>query len=282
VKERCDYLPFGEEIQRGIGGRGTDYCNPVYPTGTPDIVSQKFTGQLRDAETGLDYFGARYFSGAQGRFTSPDEFNGGPVDPFTGQQIQQPGPLPYADITNPQSLNKYTYVLNNPLRYTDPDGHCVFAGLDTLACAAAVTATAAAGAGAIYYGKKLGEAIGAYFSQDQPPPTSKPQEQSTPASPPPPGGNNDKNKGRERTEHGQERAEQARSGDTHREVGDVNRVIEEGRQFRDTETGNTVHVSGDRAVVTNSEGRVVSQFKNTRANTLQRIKKGRWEPIQSQ
>ncbi|MGH9425083.1 MAG: hypothetical protein ACRD2L_02075, partial [Terriglobia bacterium] len=33
-------------------------------------------------------------------------------------------PLPYADITNPQSLNKYTYTWNNPLRYTDPNGHC--------------------------------------------------------------------------------------------------------------------------------------------------------------
>jgi hypothetical protein len=34
-----------------------------------------------------------------------------------------PGPLPYADITNPQSLNKYTYTWNNPVKYTDPDGH---------------------------------------------------------------------------------------------------------------------------------------------------------------
>ncbi len=75
------------------------------------------------AETGLDYFGARYFSGAQGRFTSPDEFTGGIVDPFTGQQVGQPGPLPYADITDPQTLNKYVYVRNNPLRYIDPDGH---------------------------------------------------------------------------------------------------------------------------------------------------------------
>jgi RHS repeat-associated protein len=74
----------------------------------------------RDAETGLDYFGARYFSSAQGRFTSPDEFSGGIVDPFTGQQVSQPGPLPYADISDPQTLNKYGYVRNNPLRYTDP------------------------------------------------------------------------------------------------------------------------------------------------------------------
>jgi len=71
----------------------------------------------RDAETALDYFGARYFSSAQGRFTSPDEFPGGIVDPFTGQQVSQLGPLPYADIFDPQILNKYGYIRNNPLRH---------------------------------------------------------------------------------------------------------------------------------------------------------------------
>ncbi len=86
------------------------------------------------AVTGLDYFGARYFSGAQGRFTSPDEWQGGIVDPFTGHDIEQPGPLPYADITDPQTLNKYAYVRNNPLRYVDPDGHAF--GLDDLVGAA--------------------------------------------------------------------------------------------------------------------------------------------------
>jgi RHS repeat-associated protein len=83
----------------------------------------QFTGKERDAETGLDYFLARYYSGAQGRFLSPDEFKGGIVDPITGQQVSQQGPLPYGDITAPQTLNKYAYVRNNPLRYVDPDGH---------------------------------------------------------------------------------------------------------------------------------------------------------------
>jgi len=46
------------------------------------------------------------------------------VDPFTGLQVEQLGPLPYADITDPQTLNKYVYVRNNPLRFVDPDGHC--------------------------------------------------------------------------------------------------------------------------------------------------------------
>ncbi len=89
----------------------------------------QFTSKERDAETGLDYFLARYYSGAQGRFLSPDEWKGGPDDALTGQDIIAAGPLPYADIGNPQTLNKYAYVINNPLRYTDPDGHF----LDTIA-----------------------------------------------------------------------------------------------------------------------------------------------------
>jgi hypothetical protein len=40
--------------------------------------------------------------------------------------------LPYADITYPQSLNKYTYVTNNPLRYIDPEGHAVFDSAELL------------------------------------------------------------------------------------------------------------------------------------------------------
>jgi RHS repeat-associated protein len=66
LRSRHDYLPFGEEIGTSIGGRASV---PGY--GIVDI-RQKFTAKERDAESGLDYFGARYFSGAQGRFTSPD------------------------------------------------------------------------------------------------------------------------------------------------------------------------------------------------------------------
>jgi len=62
------------------------------------------TGKERDAETGLDYFGARYFSGAQGRFTSPDPL------------------MASARISNPQAWNRYAYTYNNPLRYVDPNG----------------------------------------------------------------------------------------------------------------------------------------------------------------
>ena len=69
-----------------------------------------FTGKERDAETGLDFFGARYFSSAQGRFTSPD-------------WSEHPEPVPYARFDDPQTLNLYAYVRNNPMLGPDIDGH---------------------------------------------------------------------------------------------------------------------------------------------------------------
>jgi len=70
-----------------------------------------FTGKERDAESGLDYFGARYYASSMGRFMSPD-------------WAAKAEPVPYAKLDNPQSLNLYEYVLNNPLHGVDPDGHC--------------------------------------------------------------------------------------------------------------------------------------------------------------
>lgn len=84
-------------------------------TGT-DNREMQFTGKERDAETGLDYFGARYFSAAQGRFTSPDR-------PFADQIPE-----------DPQSWNLYVYVRNNPLRYTDPTGGACFDGRGAASC----------------------------------------------------------------------------------------------------------------------------------------------------
>lgn len=95
-----DYLPFGEEIVAGTDGRDAAWGGPE--------PKQKFTGKERDTETGLDNFFARYFSAAQGRFTSPDE------------------PLNDQDQSDPQSWNLYNYVRNNPLRFIDPTGReCV-------------------------------------------------------------------------------------------------------------------------------------------------------------
>jgi RHS repeat-associated protein len=77
VVERYDYAPFGEELTAGIDGRTTAllFSTNLYPTITPDSATEKFTGKERDAESGLDYLGARYLSGAQGTFTSPDPHN---------------------------------------------------------------------------------------------------------------------------------------------------------------------------------------------------------------
>ena len=86
-------------------------------------MRQKLTSKERDIETGLDYFLARYYSSPQGRFTSPDEFTGGPRELFTFAAKASANPTFYADLTNPQSLNKYASCLNNALRYIDPDGH---------------------------------------------------------------------------------------------------------------------------------------------------------------
>jgi len=71
-----------------------------------DNVRQKFTQKERDSESGLDYFGARYYSGPQGRFTG--------VDPNNYQARRTPG--------DPQSWNGYSYTNNNPLRRVDSNG----------------------------------------------------------------------------------------------------------------------------------------------------------------
>jgi RHS repeat-associated protein len=118
IKARHDYLPFGEELFAGTGGRTTaqGYVG--------DSVRQKFTQKERDIETGLDYFEARYYASTQGRFTSPDEFRSGAQELYViGSGDGEKQALAYADIFSPQSLNKYQYCLNNPLRYIDPDGH---------------------------------------------------------------------------------------------------------------------------------------------------------------
>jgi hypothetical protein len=60
----------------------------------------------------------------QGRFTSPDEFTGGPDELYDFADDASENPTFYADLTNPQSLNKYQYTYNNPLNMVDPDGHC--------------------------------------------------------------------------------------------------------------------------------------------------------------
>ncbi|MEQ1607088.1 MAG: RHS repeat-associated core domain-containing protein [Pyrinomonadaceae bacterium] len=101
--KRHDYLPFGEEIGPGIGGRTT---GQGYGSPQSDGVRQQFTGYERDLETGLDFAQARYMGSSLGRFTSPDPL------------------LASGKTTDPQTFNRYTYVINNPTKFVDPDGLC--------------------------------------------------------------------------------------------------------------------------------------------------------------
>jgi RHS repeat-associated protein len=96
-EQETDYYPFGGE----------------YPAFCSTITDQKFkfTGKERDSESGLDMFGARYYASSLGRFMIPD-------------WAAKPTSVPYANFGNPQSLNLYGYVANNPTTLGDPDGHC--------------------------------------------------------------------------------------------------------------------------------------------------------------
>ncbi|NEP63529.1 MAG: hypothetical protein F6K31_42640 [Symploca sp. SIO2G7] len=83
-----------------------------------------------------------------------------------------------------------------------------------------------------------------------------------------------------KTPHGAQRGQEAQTGDSQRQVGDINRIFRDGRHFRDTETGYDVYVRGNKVIVVEpSTKRQITQFKNSRANTQKRIESGRWKPI---
>jgi RHS repeat-associated protein len=86
IQNESDYYPYGGEIVVSSG----------------DSNRYKFTGKERDSESGLDNFGKRYYASSMGRFSSTD-----------------PGPYVWHD---PQTLNRYAYTRNNPLKYVDPTG----------------------------------------------------------------------------------------------------------------------------------------------------------------
>jgi RHS repeat-associated protein len=93
-EEVCYSYPFGD----GLTCTGTD------------ATEHHFTGKERDTESGLDYFYARYYSSDLARFMSPD-------------WAAAPTAVPYATFGDPQTLNLYAYVNNNPNTGLDLDGH---------------------------------------------------------------------------------------------------------------------------------------------------------------
>jgi len=110
-------LPFGDDA---VVTGGCTVASPDFLTGKP-----------RDAETGLDDFGARYLSSQWGRWMSADWTAGASA-------------VPYATLTNPQSLNLYAYVGNDPVDGEDADGHARYDhGSD--GCAAYVSSCSAGG-----------------------------------------------------------------------------------------------------------------------------------------
>jgi RHS repeat-associated protein len=99
-----------------------DSANACLPSAASDDASIS-TGKERDAESGNGYFGARYYASSMGRWLSPD----------WSAKIM---PVPYAKLDNPQSLNLYAYVMNNPMTRFDLDGHfdCSGANAGGLGC----------------------------------------------------------------------------------------------------------------------------------------------------
>jgi RHS repeat-associated protein len=100
-------LPFGDQLN--------SYPDQYATATADDATPLHYTGKERDTESGNDYFGARYYASSMGRFLSPD-------------WSAKVTPVPYAKLDNPQSLNLYAYVGNNPMTRFDPDGHWVCNG----------------------------------------------------------------------------------------------------------------------------------------------------------
>ncbi|MBX3720201.1 MAG: VCBS repeat-containing protein [Turneriella sp.] len=92
VISELHYEPYGEVVASASTG--------------PDIIRNTYTGQVRDAESSLMYYGARYYDPKLGRFLTPDSI--------------------VPDAMDSQGYNRYMYVKGNPVLYTDPTGHFWF------------------------------------------------------------------------------------------------------------------------------------------------------------
>src|SRR5580658_434889 len=118
--EYCTSLPFGNDAGNPLPTPYVYDCVPQYANCVPnlnvllntytDATEHRFSNKELDPMTGNDFFLARYYSPYFGRFLSPD-------------WSAKATPVPYATFADPQSLNLYAYVRNNPLNAVDPTGH---------------------------------------------------------------------------------------------------------------------------------------------------------------
>ena len=104
IEQESDYYPYGGE--RVI---------------TAGVNNYKFTGKERDSESGSDDFGARHYGFSMGRWLIPD-------------WSAKADPVPYAKLEDPQTLNLYSYLRNNPMNGVDADGHADPKGCGGFAC----------------------------------------------------------------------------------------------------------------------------------------------------
>ncbi|MCU1752682.1 RHS repeat-associated core domain-containing protein [Pseudomonas sp. 6D_7.1_Bac1] len=172
-------------------------------------------------------------------------------DPETGRYVQS-DPIGLSG-----GLNTYAYVEGNPLKYVDPTGQSALLIPGAEAGAAAGTFVCP-GVGTVVggvIGAGVGAGLGWYLGDRL--------------------FNESTDEGR--ADHAAGRKDDAKS-DAGRQVGDKNKVIENGKVYDDSDTGHTVHVDRDRVVIIDNQGRPVTQFKNTRANTNSRVNSGKWIP----
>lgn len=121
IVEEEFYLPFGDTLE------GSEDSRFLY------------TGKEKDSGTGLYYYGARYYSS------------------FARQFIQADSVI--ADVYDPQNLNRYSYVLNNPYKYVDPNG--------LWAVLIGPSLTGVLGIGPVGIAARMGEGIGISYSKAQ-------------------------------------------------------------------------------------------------------------------
>jgi RHS repeat-associated protein len=240
---RNNYYPFGLEIA----------STSTSSTGATREKKQ-FTGHERDAES-LDYMHARFYAPYTGRFLS--------VDPERKS----------VDRRIPQSWNRYTYALNNPVRYTDPDGRCVSAipcpawlltGTETVATQVGTRAAAGSAGGPIgvaiasagITGWQIGRGIGTSTIGGR---TIDSRVQDLFISM------------MDNTQHGDERA-----ADSDRAV-DRDKVKANGDVYIDTDTGATVYVHGGQVVIESEGGQLITQWNDqTDKETRKKEKEGKW------